>query len=103
MIGRLDLIFNIMLVFLEAESYIAICFFIAQLCVIIRASLFSMGSEFLVILGRILDLLLICFVGLGGKIAVYGFVPSPQSFNVLMDWSFEVLKNHLSVKTVIMW
>jgi hypothetical protein len=55
MIGRLDLIFNIMLVFLEVESYIAICFFIAQLCVIIRASLFSMGSEFLVILGRILD------------------------------------------------
>ncbi|KAG6767777.1 hypothetical protein POTOM_026663 [Populus tomentosa] len=38
-----------------------------------------------------------------GKIAVYDFVPSPQSFNVLMDWSFEVLKNRLSVKTVIMW
>ncbi|KAG6766639.1 hypothetical protein POTOM_027807 [Populus tomentosa] len=53
-----------------------------------------------------------------GKIAVYGLVPSPQSFNVLMDWSFdpspqsfnvlmywsfEVLKNHLSVETVIMW
>lgn len=92
-----------MLVFLEAESYIAICFFIAQLCVIIRASLFSMGSEFLVILGRILDLLLICFVGFGRKDCSLWFCSVSTVINVLMDWSFEVLRNHLSVKTVIMW
>ena len=40
---------------------------------------------------------------LGGKIAVYGFVLSLQSCNVLMDWSFEILKNHLPVDTVIIW
>ena len=43
---------------MKVKSYIAFCFFIAQLCGLDRAT----GNEFLVILVRILNLLLICFV-----------------------------------------
>lgn len=76
----------------KVKSCIAFCFFIAQLCGLDRAAYFLLGMSFW---WFELGYWICCWYALlflGGKIAVYGFVLSLQSFSVWMDWSFEVLK-----------